>query len=119
MSLNHMNNENKSLEDRIKQLEQELVEAKRDLDKMEKNNKCLRYVLLQVADYIGMPVFYGQPVGNYNKYLAEHDARVIQSALYDLSTAIRADFIGVSVMGEIEEFIDDYANQLRQKAQEK
>ncbi len=50
--------------------------------------------------------------------LAQHDAEVIASALYDLSTAIRYDFTGVYALGDIEEFIDNYIDQLRQKAQE-
>lgn len=53
-----------------------------------------------------------------NAVMAKHDAEVIESALYDLSTSIRYDFTGVYSLDSVEEFIDSYINQLRQKAQE-
>ena len=48
--------------------------------------------------------------------LTKHDAQVIENALYDLSTSFRYDFTGVWSLDGVEEFIDSYANQLRQKA---
>ena len=50
--------------------------------------------------------------------LAEHDAEVIESALYSLSDSFRYDFEGCYGLSEVEEFIDNYINQLRQKEQE-
>ena len=52
------------------------------------------------------------------RHMAEHDAQVIENALYDLSTSFRYEFTGVYSLDGIEEFIDNYINQLRQKAQE-
>ena len=50
--------------------------------------------------------------------LAKHDAEVIEDALNDLSTAIRYEFTGVYSLDGIEEFVDNYINQLHQKARE-
>ena len=52
------------------------------------------------------------------KKIAEHDAEVIESALYGLADSFRYEFEGCYGLSEVEEFIHSYANQLRQKAQE-